>query len=378
MDTSNSSQSNQSVNTNNSNNINNNNSSNNNQPTTPLQSFMHSNSNSPPIYDLRYLYLIDCRLNKKQFEKCKINTAIHFSDLLDDSVYMSPPTENYTLIVLYDEDGTFLSSSSHTLNGSSSNPNSACNYNSSSTSCNMISNSYSYCNETLSSDELIARIKSKINCNQSKTIYILSGGFEQFVSRFPYMCSNMDIRSTADRHKHLTIYPNCVIENQIYIGSGIQAKNWRIIRDLKITHIINCSVEHECVFKDEIKYLHIKLEDNYTENIYKVFNKSIQFIDDAFEKYYTDLVRVNDKENGLSCGSSNGGLENSSPNLQPPVIMIHCNLGISRSSTVLIAYLMSRYKLCLFSAFKYVKDKRLQIAPNYSFLRQLKQFEETF
>ena len=164
------------------------------------------------------------------------------------------------------------------------------------------------------------------------------------------------------------------IENQIYIGSGIQAKNWRIIRDLKITHIINASVEHECVFKDEIKYLHIKLEDNYTENIYKVFNKSIQFIDDAFEKYYSDLAKINNKENG----NNGGGLDNSTSNIQPPVIMIHCNLGISRSSTVLIAYLMSRYKLCLFSAFKYVKDKRLQIAPNYSFLRQLKQFEETF
>jgi len=346
-----------------------------------LQSFMQSNSNNPPIYDTRYLYLIDCRLNKKKYEKSRINTAIHYTDLLNDTVYLSQPIDNYTLIVLYDDDGTYLTSSSIQVSQSTATLSNA------ETASPILSKPHSPDSthrtqepnvSLLSSDEMISKLKSKINCNANKTIHLLSGGFEQFHSKFPFMCTCMDVRSAVDRHKYLTIYPNCVIENQIYIGSGIQAKNWKIIRDLKITHIINCSIEHECVFKDELKYLHLKIEDSYTENIFKIFKQSIKYVEEAYELYYDELIKY---EKVSSCSTvSDASLKSSSteqPKPKQPVFLIHCNLGISRSSSVLIAYLIAKYQLCLYAAFKYVKDKRIQIAPNYSFLRQLKQFEET-
>lgn len=340
------------------------------------------------------MYLIDCRLSRKKFEKSRIHTAIHYSDLLNDAVYLSPPLDNYTLIVLYDDDGTYLTSSTPVYNNNnnvSSPADCASHANINSTLFKSNRDDLSFVN----SDELIAKIKAKINCSTNKTIYILSGGYEQFHTKFPFMCSSLDIRSATDRHKYLTIYPNCVIENQIFIGSGIQAKNWKIIRDLQITHILNCSIEHECVFQDEIKYLHVKIEDSYQENIYRVISKSLKFIEDAFQKYYDELMIYND-ENAVDAASRNSSaaspcVPNKSSNVylnyatkppakkakpQRPVFLIHCNLGISRSSSILIAYLINKYKLCLYAAFNYVKDKRLQIAPNYSFLRQLKQFEE--
>lgn len=77
----------------------------------PINNSIKVNNNSPPMYDSRYMYLIDCRLNKEAFEKSRILTAIHYTDLLNDNVYLSPPFENYTSIVLYDEDGQFLTTS---------------------------------------------------------------------------------------------------------------------------------------------------------------------------------------------------------------------------------------------------------------------------
>lgn len=187
------------------------------------------------------------------------------------------------------------------------------------------------------------------------------------------MTSHLNIRSTVDRNKYLTFYPNCVIENQIYIGSAIQAKNWKIIRELNITHIINASFEHECVFKDEIKYLHVEVEDSHDEKIHKTFKTALEFMKNAFEEYQESLMKESSDYSFESCSLNNM----SEPRvLKPPVLFIHCNLGISRSSSILIAYLICKYRLCLYAAFKYVKDKRLQIAPNYSFLRQLKEFEE--
>lgn len=185
------------------------------------------------------------------------------------------------------------------------------------------------------------------------------------------------------------------------------------------------------MFQDEIKYLHVKIEDSYQENIYRVIDKALKFMEDAFDKYYAALAVYNDQKaatalssashmydtcgfsqtaanssrdssacnsatttttatfyldqsvggsssngNRMQSGSVRGGKQLVKP--RRPIFLIHCNLGISRSSSILIAYLINKYKLCLYAAFNYVKDKRLQIAPNYSFLRQLKQFEEGF
>lgn len=57
-------------------------------------------------------------------------------------------------------------------------------------------------------------------------------------------------------------------------------------------------------------------------------------------------------------------------------ILIHCNAGVSRSSTVCIAYLMLNHSLTFDAAFAKVKSKRECIRPNDGFLRQLKQFDE--
>ena len=400
----------------NNNNSNSNNANNNSSNGLTLKNLMHVNINTPPIYDPRYLYLIDCRVNKKSFKKHRIYTAIHYSDLLNDTVYMSPPVENFTLIVLYDENGQILTSSSTSTSTSTLSPTNqteplASVKNDSRLSHQTFNYNYDeadndFCLSTtttngakteeiesslVKSNEIITAVRANLNCNSTQTIYILTGGYEEFYSKFPFMCSNIDIRSTADRNKYLTIYPNCVIENQIYIGSAIQAKNWKIIRDLNITHIINCSIEHECVFQEELTYLHAKLEDNHQENIYKFLTKTLRFIEEAFDKYYEEVYKSENSadfsiDSGINSATSskssnmNSGIKmvNSNSNhIKPPVFLIHCNLGISRSSSILIAYLMSKYRLCLYSAFKYVKDKRLQIAPNYSFLKQLKTFEDT-
>jgi hypothetical protein len=373
------------------------------------RSSMHFDNNNPPIYDSHYMYLIDCRLSRKAFDKSRIATAVHYTDVLSEAVYLSPPIDNFTIIVLYDEDGTFLTSS-HPSTPPAKHHNNSCSNNTSSSHTNYYkiknnkenqqqphqngsndsSGLLSLETETLTdSDDIITSLRRKIKCSSGKTIYILSGGYKQFSTQFPFMCTHIDIRSMVDRHKYLNIYPNCVIENQIYIGSGVQAKNWKIIRDLRITHIINASIEHECVFADEIAYLWVKLEDNYTENISKSLVKGCRFMEDAFAKYYEDMDRW--EEGAGKNGSQSRNSSGSDPAMSEtersggqagrphePIFLIHCNLGISRSSSILIAYLIAKYRLCLYSAFKYVKDKRLQIAPNYSFLRQLKQFEETY
>ncbi|XP_055314027.1 dual specificity protein phosphatase 19 [Sitodiplosis mosellana] len=56
-------------------------------------------------------------------------------------------------------------------------------------------------------------------------------------------------------------------------------------------------------------------------------------------------------------------------------ILVHCNAGVSRSSAVCIAYLMSDHKMNFETAFALVKSKRECIRPNDGFLKQLKQMD---
>ena len=52
-------------------------------------------------------------------------------------------------------------------------------------------------------------------------------------------------------------------------------------------------------------------------------------------------------------------------------IFVHCAAGMSRSPTIVIAYIMWKRKLRLNEAIKFVKEKRSIISPNDNFMNQL-------
>lgn len=53
-------------------------------------------------------------------------------------------------------------------------------------------------------------------------------------------------------------------------------------------------------------------------------------------------------------------------------ILVHCNAGISRSSTIIIGYLILNKNMSFEDAYKFVKLRRECIRPNDGFLKQLK------
>ncbi|CAF3562516.1 unnamed protein product [Rotaria sp. Silwood1] len=55
--------------------------------------------------------------------------------------------------------------------------------------------------------------------------------------------------------------------------------------------------------------------------------------------------------------------------------LVHCVAGISRSTTVVLAYLMKYHHNTLTEAFHYLVEKRPQIWPNEGFMIQLLRYE---
>ena len=130
----------------------------------------------------------------------------------------------------------------------------------------------------------------------------------------------------------------------IYLGNFLNANNAEEIRQLKIKYILNCALEVK-VFNlpKEIKYCHLNIIDNPKENLLQYFDKAFNFI---------EMARQN------QCN-----------------ILIHCKLGRSRSTSILIAYLIKNFGYNVNTALEMIKSKRKQINPNLGFIRQLYAFE---
>jgi len=56
-------------------------------------------------------------------------------------------------------------------------------------------------------------------------------------------------------------------------------------------------------------------------------------------------------------------------------ILIHCQCGVSRSATLVIAYLIYHLNMNFDHAYQYLKSRSSVIAPNLSLIAQLKEFQ---
>lgn len=189
----------------------------------------------------------------------------------------------------------------------------------------------------------IKLLRELMNYELVDPLFLISG-YDSFLQALPFMCTTKDLTIRRD-HKEIIVYPSLILEDQIYLGRGDQATNGKIVSDLKLTHVINIGSEHPSPFTDHIQYLNIKLDDSPASDLKLYFLKAFQFIRDAL---------------------STGGR-----------ILIHCNLGVSRSSTIVIAYLMKSKQWSLKIAYDFVRDRRTCIRPNRGFLHQLADWEQT-
>ncbi len=57
-------------------------------------------------------------------------------------------------------------------------------------------------------------------------------------------------------------------------------------------------------------------------------------------------------------------------------VLVHCAAGVSRSPTLVIAYMMWSQKMTRKEAFEYVSSRRPVIQPNDNFMDQLAEFED--
>jgi len=198
------------------------------------------------------------------------------------------------------------------------------------------------------------QILTKSLLKHGKQSRFLKGGLQEFQQHYSIMCSQPDPSLGVP----LLFSPtspevNCDIDAAVaseilpylFIGNQRDAASRERLTELGVTHILNVTAHLPLHFEnDGITYLRLPASDSGSQNLKQYFSEAISFIENA--------------------KASKGK------------VLVHCQAGVSRSPTIVAAYLIARSSKTLCETFSFLKDRRPIVAPNINFMGQLLEFEQ--
>ena len=128
-------------------------------------------------------------------------------------------------------------------------------------------------------------------------------------------------------------------------GSQDVAHDLETLKKHGVTHILNVATGVENKFPNDFTYQTQEFRDLPEFPIYYGFEKAIDFID--------------------GCRKSGG------------CVFVHCNAGISRAATTVMAYLIKKHNMGVDESFSLLRSKRPATCPNPGFLMQLQTFYDS-
>ncbi|KJH49426.1 dual specificity phosphatase, catalytic domain protein [Dictyocaulus viviparus] len=193
---------------------------------------------------------------------------------------------------------------------------------------------------------------------------IIPGGFHNFRLQFPQQCESersttgvcgMNSRLSASISQpclsSVSVHSSNDGPTQIfpfmYLGSQQDALDTEQMKKRGITHVVNLSIgcpRASTITRDE-NFLRIPVNDSYQEKLSPYFERAWEFLEGVRQ-------------------SGN-------------VVLIHCLAGISRSPTLAISYVMRYRNMSSEDAYRLVKEKRPSISPNFNFMGQLLEYEQS-
>lgn len=133
------------------------------------------------------------------------------------------------------------------------------------------------------------------------------------------------------------------INDNIYISDLPTAFNKDKIKEEGITHILSTIIGLDPLYPEDFIYKTIPIRDIESQDLSEYFDECVNFMDDAIK---------------------NGGK-----------VLVHCSYGVSRSVSMVIAYLIKKDGMSYNEAYQFLKSKRGQIEPNKGFKKQLLVYE---
>ncbi|XP_030648986.1 serine/threonine/tyrosine-interacting-like protein 1 [Chanos chanos] len=174
-------------------------------------------------------------------------------------------------------------------------------------------------------------------------VKILAGGYEKFAALYPFLRTMKSVYTIRELES-LKPYPVEILPKQLYMGDYKQATNPNMLRDLKLSALVNVSEESVLTFeKGNCAVLDIRVADSVKADLYTCFEQVCSFTDSH-----------------LRSGRA---------------VLIFSRHGISRCSTLTMAFLIHHLKYSLKAAWEHVQDCKTNMRPNRGFVQQLSDWE---
>ncbi|KAJ2914655.1 hypothetical protein MD484_g5766, partial [Candolleomyces efflorescens] len=168
-----------------------------------------------------------------------------------------------------------------------------------------------------------------------------------YLTASPFLAAIQKARGTSGR---LWGRGASQITPRVYLSDLWTACDEKEMERLEITHVISV-IEHRPALPDQIpihRRLQVFLADRSDANILIYFEETNKFIMDALAENETNKV------------------------------LVHCQQGISRSATIVCAYVIATMQLDALEAIEYVQAKRSIVCPNSGFRLQLATFSTPY
>jgi len=132
----------------------------------------------------------------------------------------------------------------------------------------------------------------------------------------------------------------------VFLGSEADALDEQFLKENNIKHVLSIQSWELCTKFSGISYKFINAKDNAEQNLRCHFEEICEYL-----KF---------SEQGPFGGR----------------VLVHCQAGISRSATACLAYMMKELNASLETSFDLLRQQRDIVCPNFSFLGQLKRWEQ--
>ncbi|KAG0096418.1 hypothetical protein BGZ93_004542, partial [Podila epicladia] len=163
-----------------------------------------------------------------------------------------------------------------------------------------------------------------------------------------------------------TTEPVCVLPH-LYLGAEHNASDLTTLSKLGITSVLNVALEITRDGEQEIKNDTHKSTTTTTNLSSSVFRYGIE---------YKNLSWSHSQHNIQHDFSAAFEFIDQSV-AQGGKVLVHCQLGVSRSASLVIAYVMRAQSMGLSEAYDYVKQLSAVISPNMTLMYQLAEFEKS-
>ncbi|NWX05067.1 STYL1 protein, partial [Caloenas nicobarica] len=172
-------------------------------------------------------------------------------------------------------------------------------------------------------------------------VLVLRGGYKHFSACYHFL-RTQKLLWMPQELDNFQLYPVEILQAKLYMGNFKQACDQKIQKDLKIKAQVNVSEQPATLFAEGGKYLHISVPDSTEADLFSSFATISHFIDAQLDR---------------------------------GAVLVFSSLGISRSSTATMAYLIHSCQFSLKKAWDYVLKCKTNMRPHQGFVKQLSDWE---